>query len=176
MLSFNQRGIKCHFLSLWYDSIWDWTQVSKAIGEHSNHYTKVRYTGMDSILRIFLYSFFSIFSVLLLVISYQLFFLPLCLKPVILLFLFLSSFSFAFFNEPFFAIFLHLFLSLYLLTFSSSYISLLFFIPFSLSHVFYHIFFYYISIPWTIILSPSSVPDCSDSNLRILLLLLLLLL
>ena len=24
------------FLSLWYDSTWDWTQVSRAIGEHSN--------------------------------------------------------------------------------------------------------------------------------------------
>ena len=23
-------------LSLWYDSTWDWTQVSRAIGEHSN--------------------------------------------------------------------------------------------------------------------------------------------
>ena len=29
-------GIKYHFLSLWYDSTWDWTQVSRAIGEHSN--------------------------------------------------------------------------------------------------------------------------------------------
>ena len=30
------------FLSLWYDSTWDWTQVSQAIGEHPNHYTNVR--------------------------------------------------------------------------------------------------------------------------------------
>ena len=26
------------FLSLWYDPIWDWTQVARAIGEHSNRY------------------------------------------------------------------------------------------------------------------------------------------
>ena len=36
MLSVEQGGIKYHFLSLWYDSTWDWTQVSRAIGEHSN--------------------------------------------------------------------------------------------------------------------------------------------
>ena len=34
MLSVKQGGIKYHFLSLWYDSIWDRTQVSRAIGEH----------------------------------------------------------------------------------------------------------------------------------------------
>ena len=38
MLSVKQGGIKYHFLSLWYDSTWDWTQVSRAIGEHSNRY------------------------------------------------------------------------------------------------------------------------------------------
>ena len=36
MLSAKQGGIKYHFLSLWYDSTWDWTQVSRTIGEHSN--------------------------------------------------------------------------------------------------------------------------------------------
>ena len=36
MLSVKQGGIKYHFLSLWYDSTWDWTQVSRPIGEHSN--------------------------------------------------------------------------------------------------------------------------------------------
>ena len=36
MLSVKQGGIKYHFLSLWYDSTWDWTQISRAIGEHSN--------------------------------------------------------------------------------------------------------------------------------------------
>ena len=35
MLSVKQGGIKYHFLSLWYDLTWDWTQVSRAIGEHS---------------------------------------------------------------------------------------------------------------------------------------------
>ena len=39
MLSGKQGGIKYHFLSLWYD----WTQVSRAIGEHFNHYDNVRY-------------------------------------------------------------------------------------------------------------------------------------
>ena len=28
------------FLSLWHDSTWDWTQVSRAIAEHSNHHAK----------------------------------------------------------------------------------------------------------------------------------------
>ena len=32
-----QGGIKYHFLSLWYDSTWDWTPISKMIGEHSNY-------------------------------------------------------------------------------------------------------------------------------------------
>ena len=41
MLSVKQRGIKYHFLSLWYDSTWDWTQVSRAIGEHSNRWSNV---------------------------------------------------------------------------------------------------------------------------------------
>ena len=36
MLSVKQGGIKYHFFSLWYYSTWDWTQVSRAIGEHSN--------------------------------------------------------------------------------------------------------------------------------------------
>ena len=35
MLSVNQRSIKYHFLSLWYDLTWDWTLVSTPIGEHS---------------------------------------------------------------------------------------------------------------------------------------------
>ena len=43
MLSVKQGSIKYHFLSLWYDSTWDWTQVSRAIGEYSNHYVNVRY-------------------------------------------------------------------------------------------------------------------------------------
>ena len=36
MLSVKQGGIKYHFFRLWYDSTWDLTQVSRAIGEHSN--------------------------------------------------------------------------------------------------------------------------------------------
>ena len=33
--SVKQGSIKYNFLRLWYDSIWDWKQVSRAIGEHS---------------------------------------------------------------------------------------------------------------------------------------------
>ena len=35
MLNVKQGSIKYHFLNLLYDSIWDWTPVSLAIGEHS---------------------------------------------------------------------------------------------------------------------------------------------
>ena len=38
LLSVKQGGIKYHFGSLWYDATWDWTQASRAIGEHSTHY------------------------------------------------------------------------------------------------------------------------------------------
>ena len=41
MLSVKQGGIKFHFYSLWYDSTWDWTQVSRGIGEHSNRWANV---------------------------------------------------------------------------------------------------------------------------------------
>ena len=42
MLSVKQGGIKYHFFkSLWYDSTRDWTQVSRAIGEHSNRWAKL---------------------------------------------------------------------------------------------------------------------------------------
>ena len=37
MLRVNQGDIKYHFLSLWYDSTWDWIPVSRTIGEHSTH-------------------------------------------------------------------------------------------------------------------------------------------
>ena len=42
MLSVKQGGIKYHFLSLCYDATRDWTQVSRAICEHSNDYANVR--------------------------------------------------------------------------------------------------------------------------------------
>ena len=42
MLSVKQGGIKYHFLSHWYDSTWDWMQVSRAIGKHSNHHANVQ--------------------------------------------------------------------------------------------------------------------------------------
>ena len=37
-LSVKQGSIKYHFLSLWYDSTWDWRPVFRVIGEHSDHY------------------------------------------------------------------------------------------------------------------------------------------
>ena len=37
MLSVKQGGIKYYFLSLWYDSTWDWIPVSQTIGKHSTH-------------------------------------------------------------------------------------------------------------------------------------------
>ena len=46
MLSVKQSSIKYHFLSLWYDSTWDWTQLSRAIDEHSNHYANDRLIGL----------------------------------------------------------------------------------------------------------------------------------
>ena len=47
MLSLKQGGIKYHFWSLWYDSVWDWNQVSQAIGERSNHYAIVQYLQLE---------------------------------------------------------------------------------------------------------------------------------
>ena len=46
MLSVKQ-GDTYQFLSLWYDSTGDWTQVSRIITEHSNHYANVWYTMFD---------------------------------------------------------------------------------------------------------------------------------
>ena len=38
MQSIKQGSIKHHSLSLWYDSICDWTPVIQTTGEHSKHY------------------------------------------------------------------------------------------------------------------------------------------
>ena len=46
MLSVKQGGIKHHFLSFWYESTWDWTLVSRAIGKHSNHHANNRLIGL----------------------------------------------------------------------------------------------------------------------------------
>ena len=66
-----QGGIKYHFLSLWYNSTWNWTHVSRAIGEHSNHYANVQLVEINklsiilkklysSLYNFFLYIYFSI--------------------------------------------------------------------------------------------------------------------
>ena len=39
MLSVKQDSFKYHFFSLWYDSTWDWTQLSQAIGDAKENYT-----------------------------------------------------------------------------------------------------------------------------------------
>ena len=49
MLSVRQGGIKYYFLSLWYDSICDWTPVFRDIGKHSNHYAKHKKKSWDSL-------------------------------------------------------------------------------------------------------------------------------
>ena len=36
-----QGGIKNQFYIIWYDTTWDWTQVSRTIGEHSTYETNV---------------------------------------------------------------------------------------------------------------------------------------
>ena len=41
MRSVKQGVIKYHFLNLLYDSTWDWTPVSRTIGEHSYHYANI---------------------------------------------------------------------------------------------------------------------------------------
>ena len=41
MLSVKQGGIKNYFLSLWYDSTWDWTSVSWTIDEHYLNYVQI---------------------------------------------------------------------------------------------------------------------------------------
>ena len=58
MLSVKQGGIKYHFFSLWYESTWDRTQVSRAIGEHSNRQANVRY--QIYIYNVYIYIFFSL--------------------------------------------------------------------------------------------------------------------
>ena len=42
-LSSKQGGIKYHFLSLWDDSTWDWTPISRTIDERSTHQANGRY-------------------------------------------------------------------------------------------------------------------------------------
>ena len=50
MLSVKQGSINYHFLSLWYDSTKDWTQVFRAIGEDSKHYTNTRYIYIKGVI------------------------------------------------------------------------------------------------------------------------------
>ena len=51
MQSVKQDGIKYHFFSLWYDSTWDWTPVSRTIGKHSTD----KANGLKKLINIFIY-------------------------------------------------------------------------------------------------------------------------
>ena len=42
MQSVKQGGIKYHFLSLWYDSTWDWNTVSQTIDKHSTYKANIK--------------------------------------------------------------------------------------------------------------------------------------
>ena len=41
LLGVKQGGINYHFFSLWYNSILDWSPISRAFGEHSTHSANV---------------------------------------------------------------------------------------------------------------------------------------
>ena len=56
-LSVKQGGIKYHFLSLWYDSSWEWTPVSRTIGKHNYIYIYIY-------IYIYLYIYIYIFCVM----------------------------------------------------------------------------------------------------------------
>ena len=58
ILSDKQGGIKFHFLSLWYDSTWDWTPMSRTICEYSTHLTN----GSIYMYALLLQLFFEIFT------------------------------------------------------------------------------------------------------------------
>ena len=47
MLSVKQGSIKYHFKSLWYDTTWDWTLVSRTIVEHSTPLILMRKSWTD---------------------------------------------------------------------------------------------------------------------------------
>ena len=55
MLSVKLGDIKDHFLSLWYNSTWDWTLISRTINEHFTHYKlkkilkRIRYSFVKNI-------------------------------------------------------------------------------------------------------------------------------
>ena len=49
ILSIKQGGIKYHFLSFRYDSIWDWTAVPRGISEHSTTTPMGRYAQNNDI-------------------------------------------------------------------------------------------------------------------------------
>ena len=57
MLSVKQSSIKYYFLSLWYDSTWDWTLVSQIIGEHLLIRPPAMYYKDRQIVSIYIYKY-----------------------------------------------------------------------------------------------------------------------
>ena len=49
------------FLSLWYDSTSDWTQVSRAIGKHANHYANGPVVYMYICIHIYMYIYMCVY-------------------------------------------------------------------------------------------------------------------
>ena len=68
MLSVKQGGIKYHFMSLWYDLAWDWTPVSRIIGEHCKiaNYTNSYFYSIrrDKVIACYTQKFFQNFIIL----------------------------------------------------------------------------------------------------------------
>ena len=61
ILSVKQGGIKYHFLNLCYDSTWDWTPLSQAIGKHSMSiylYIYIYIICIKTYIYIYIYIFF----------------------------------------------------------------------------------------------------------------------
>ena len=62
MLSVKQGGMKYHFWSFWYDSTWDWTQVSQAIKQKKQKNTTlfvVEFLAVTCVLCILRHTIFS---------------------------------------------------------------------------------------------------------------------
>ena len=55
MLSVKQINIKYHFLSLWYDSAWNWTPVSQPIGKHSTTKPMEKYVAIQKQVHSYIY-------------------------------------------------------------------------------------------------------------------------
>ena len=70
--SVKQRGIKYHFLSLWYDSTWDWRLVCWTTAEYCNHYIYIYiYICIYIFVYIYIYIYTCIYIITIIIISKQ---------------------------------------------------------------------------------------------------------